>query len=360
MKWPALGLAFVLFHLLAATAYCGAAFPTLETPRISSLFQLATSAPGLSAMVFVKEFVGDEAAGKAALFDLPTKLYLIFALPKLLEAFGRTEVSRVRKQQSLAGIAKDPLNVAIVAGIIMAATGTPFSSLSFVGRGAAALATCQTPVLFVLIGMKINFSGATPAVSLALLSLRHAASYIFFVIATTLLESSADGQRDDLLTLLLLCQAAVSVIGWSQMNKAKDAGVKGYDTAFAFDIVGFSMPVTMILQTTACLLDRSTALDTVSIQLFSLSFEFFRTVISADSILRRTCALRRRHIRHILPTPNLTERRCTVGRAERELNLIFSSLTAHGRTDVLDSRYAFLKCDLWGCVVVVPLRGCVA
>lgn len=237
LLWPLLGALFVVAQLLSMSL-C----PLRGTPRRTALFQLATSAPGLSAMVFVKEFVGDAAAGKAALFDLPTKLYLILVLPRLL-GVGRTSMA-------------DPLNAAIVGGLTAALTRTPFASFGFVSRAVDALAAAQTPVLFVLIGMKLTVTGATPAICLALLALRHAANYVFFSLAKLALSD-----LDDQLTLLLMCQAAVSVIGWSQMKRAIDAGVSGFDAAFAFDIVGFSMPTAMTLQTCACLMDHQRAIS---------------------------------------------------------------------------------------------------
>ena len=54
------------------------------------------------------------------------------------------------------------------------------------------------------------------------------------------------------MTLLLLAQAAVSVVGWGQIARARDAGGR-YDVDLAFDVVGYSMPLTMALQTAACL-----------------------------------------------------------------------------------------------------------
>ena len=54
------------------------------------------------------------------------------------------------------------------------------------------------------------------------------------------------------MTLLLLAQAAVSVVGWGQIARAKEAG-GSYDVDLAFDIVGYSMPLTMALQTAVCL-----------------------------------------------------------------------------------------------------------
>ena len=80
---------------------------------------------------------------------------------------------------------------------------------------------------------------------LALLMLRHAACYVYVAV----FAFGTDAER---MTLLLLAQAAVSVVGWGQISRARDAG-GNYDVDLAFDIVGYSMPLTMALQTAACL-----------------------------------------------------------------------------------------------------------
>jgi hypothetical protein len=55
------------------------------------------------------------------------------------------------------------------------------------------------------------------------------------------------------LLITLASQAATSVVGFGQINKAKDRGDEGYSTDFAFDIIGISFPLTIILNTAACL-----------------------------------------------------------------------------------------------------------
>ena len=256
LKWPLMGAVFVVAQLAASALCSSLVFPgdRLAAPRRSALAELGTSAPGLSAMVFVKEFVGDHAAGHAALFDLPTKLYLIFALPKLLRAAGGGGGAAAGGASAL-GLLKDPLNVSIVAGLACAVSGTAFADLAFVGKAVTALASAQTPVLFLLIGMKLKFEGATPAACVVLLVGRHAANYACFAGFVKVLGLAGD----DALTALLMVQAAVSVVGWSQMAKASEAGVTGYNLDFAFDIVGYSMPLTMLLQTLACLSDPAQA-----------------------------------------------------------------------------------------------------
>ena len=70
LRWPVLGVAFVAVQLMAAAIAARLFFPD-AVRRNTARYQLATAAPGLSAFVFIKEFVGDAYAGPAALFDLP-------------------------------------------------------------------------------------------------------------------------------------------------------------------------------------------------------------------------------------------------------------------------------------------------
>ena len=121
--------------------------------RQTARYQLATAAPGLSAFVFVKEFVGEQTrVHRAALFDLPYKLYLVLVLPFLLGV----------PAPSMSKLVTDPLNVSIIGGLLVAATQTPYASLGAIGQAASLLAGAQTPILFVLIGAKVKLTGATP------------------------------------------------------------------------------------------------------------------------------------------------------------------------------------------------------
>ena len=234
LRWPLLGIAFVLIQLAAASVASKLFFPDTIRQQ-TALYQLATAAPGLSAFVFIKEFVGEQMAGPAALYDLPFKLYLVLVLPFLLGV----------PAPSMSKLVTDPLNVSILGGLVVSATRTPYASLGALGQAASLLASAQTPILFVLISAKVKLSGATPPVCLSLLMLRHAACYAYVAICSF-------GTSEERMTLLLLAQAAVSVVGWGQIARAKDAG-GSYDVDLAFDVVGYSMPLTMALQTAACL-----------------------------------------------------------------------------------------------------------
>lgn len=296
IKWPLMGACFVVWQLVVMGAVSSACFPgpALATPRRTAAFQLATFGPGLSAIVFIKEFVGPEAAGLASLFDLPSKAYVIFVLPALLEWAGRSKGSTTRSSAALVkdaapcgafaktcSLLQDPLNFAIAAGLLMAATRTPLASLSFVGRGVTALSGAQSPVLFVLIGMKLKTGGATPAACVSLLLARLTSSYCFFAVTRFAVPSLTTPEA---MTLLLSVQAACSVVGWSQMSKASAQGAQGFALDLAFDIVGFSLPLAMVIQTAVCLVPPEQAIQAppyMTVPAAALGLLLFATVKTA-------------------------------------------------------------------------------
>jgi hypothetical protein len=72
------------------------------------------------------------------------------------------------------------------------------------------------------------------------------------IVKTFLLLSGI--QSPEVQLMITLCsQAATSVVGLGQITKAKDRGDEGYSTDFAFDIIGISFPLTIVLNTAACL-----------------------------------------------------------------------------------------------------------
>ena len=105
-------------------------------------------------------------------------------------------------------------------------------------------------VLFLLIGLKLSIEGATPNLCGVLLLLRQ--GLVMMAVKTFLLLSGIQSVQIQLL-ITLASQAATSVVGLGQITKAKDRGDEGYNTDFAFDIIGISFPLTILLNTAACL-----------------------------------------------------------------------------------------------------------
>lgn len=209
------------------------------------------------------QFVGAESTGYAALVDLPSKAYMLLLMPLWLKFRGdaagkgapagdagapkglKARVEGVLKELS------DPFNAAILLGLLLAATGTPVAALGPVGAAVKALSSAQTPVLFLLIGMKFKVSGGTPAFCLSLLLARHGIVALGTAAFLKLAAITDPGTR---LAAVLSSQAATSIVGYGQIDRVAKANPKlGYDTGIAFDVVGISYPLTIMLNTAACI-----------------------------------------------------------------------------------------------------------
>lgn len=226
-------------------------------------------APGLSVLSFTKEFASLTLAGLSTLADVPSKVYTLVLLPYYLRFRGitvdqqigsdaqttsQTSSSSSSALKKIKKAVSDPFNLAISSGLVLAALGRPVHTLGFVGNAIGSLAKSQTAVLFLLIGLKLKFSGDRPKLCLRLLLARHgfmslfASAYLAFCLPR---HSHSDAAR---LAAVLSSHAASSIIAYGQMNKAADQeNVQGYDVDLAFDIVALSYQMTMVLNTIACL-----------------------------------------------------------------------------------------------------------
>lgn len=241
--------------------------PSRAVARRTSAVQLSTMAPVLSVFAFVREFVGEASAGHAALVDLPSKAYMLLLLPIALTLSGAavtnggsaegtvvkgpplTLGARIR---SIGRELADPFNAAILAGLTMAITGTRVDDIGFAGNAIKTLASAQTPVLFLLIGLKFRLGGARANFCVALLLLRHG----LLALATTgLLRVASINDAGTRLAAVLCSQAAASIVGFGQISAAQAKRPSlGYDPALAFEIAGLSFPLTIVLNTLACVI----------------------------------------------------------------------------------------------------------
>jgi hypothetical protein len=230
------------------------------TLRRTAAMQLGTMAPALSVLSFTREFVGPEYAGLAALADLPTKIYGLLLLPYYLRFRGTpkgdtttealVKTKKAPRWKRFLGAFKDPFNLAIASGLTLAALGRPVSSLGFLGKAVGSLAEAQTAILFLLIGLKLKFGGARAMLCLRLLLARHG----FVGLATSAFLAAFVSPTDvaTRLAIVLSSNAACSIIGFGQIAKVADE-MDGYDTDLALDLMGLSFPLTIVLNTVACL-----------------------------------------------------------------------------------------------------------
>merc|ERR1719359_1147771 len=90
---------------------------------------------------------------------------------------------------------KDPFNASIIAGIALSVIfqGNAMAKLGFAGIAFKNLAAAQTPVLFLLIGLKLSIEGATPNLCGVLLLLRQ--GLVMMAVKTFLLLSGIQSMQ---------------------------------------------------------------------------------------------------------------------------------------------------------------------
>lgn len=224
----------------------------MATLRRTAIFEISTTASALSVLPFLAEFVGPEYVGLGGMVDLPMKLYMLLIMPILLKSCGEgsgaasSESSGGKAMAIVTQLVKDPITMSLVLGIAMAmlTEGAGTKALGFLGRAFDALAGAQTPVLFLLIGLKLKFESSTPLFCVVLLLATQGVLLILVWAALLILQPSDTIAK----FIILFSQGAPSVVGMGVIASAANSGVGGYSKDFAFDIVGMAFPISSFIQ----------------------------------------------------------------------------------------------------------------
>jgi hypothetical protein len=256
--YVAFGAALSLFRFASGWAIATGVFgPSKELglPRRSSAHMLGGMAPALSSFPFIKEFVGNKAVGYGALIDLPNKVFVLIILPIILRAWapGGAAGAEEPKEDPMKKIMKelrDPLNMAIIGGLTMIATGTPLSALGFFGKAVAGMSEAVTPTLFLILGLRIQLTGTTPTLCATLLLIRHG----LLALAMSALMVVMPMDPGMALTLVIMSQSAVSVVSTGLITSAVSSGVPGYTAEIGIDLCGYSFPFSTMLSAVTCIL----------------------------------------------------------------------------------------------------------
>jgi len=220
--------------------------------RRTAVFEISTTASALSVLPFLGEFVGPEYVGLGGMVDLPMKLYMLLILPVLLKQFGESSGAASNEPQKgkalaiLTQLVKDPITMSLVLGIVVAAitNGGGTATFGFAGKALDALAGAQTPVLFLLIGLKLKFQSKTPLFCVVLLLATQGILLIIVWLGVLIAQPSDTIAK----FIILFAQGAPSVVGMGVISSAAASGVQGYSKDFAFDIVGLAFPISSFMQ----------------------------------------------------------------------------------------------------------------
>lgn len=247
------GIFYIFFKIGCAAivsyaVFGRAAVGQMGTFRRTALFQLGTTAAGQSVLPFLGELIGQQYVGLGGMVDLPMKLYMIAIMPSVLKAVGGTSASSATQSPAKAVLSafQDPVTAALILGIVAAfvTNGGGVKVMGPAGTAIHGLAEAQTPVLFFLIGLKLQFKSATPILCLVLLCATYGVTLLLLSLFLRIVNPA-----DDLkMFMVFFVQGAPSVFGMGVINAAINAGLQGFSSDFAFDIVGVTFPISALLQ----------------------------------------------------------------------------------------------------------------
>mmetsp|Transcript_52421 Transcript_52421/g.92098 ORF Transcript_52421/g.92098 Transcript_52421/m.92098 type:complete len:415 (+) Transcript_52421:47-1291(+) len=248
------GMVLARFVSAAAASYAvlGSGGKERSTMRRTAMFEISTMASALSVLPFLGEFVGPEYVGLGGMVDLPMKLYMLIFMPVLLKQMGESSGtaaagdSKGKAMAILTQLVKDPITMSLVLGIVtaMVTEGGGTAVFGFAGKALDALAGAQTPVLFLLIGLKLKLQSKTPLFCVVLLFAAQGVLLIIVWVVVLILRPSDTIAK----FIILFSQGAPSVVGMGVIAAAAGSGVQGYSKDFAFDIVGLAFPISSFMQ----------------------------------------------------------------------------------------------------------------
>lgn len=253
MKYVACGVVWVGLRTIASVLSCYGVLGWSKNSeraamRRTAIFEISTTASALSVLPFITAFLGDTWVGRAAIVDLPMKLYMLLLMPVLLKVFG--EKSDAAGESGLGAalekLVKDPISLSLVFGILVSlfTGGGGTKALGFPGKAIEALASAQTPVLFLLIGLKLSFQSKTPLFCVVLLL----ATQGVLLLMVNLIVFVFHPEEQEAMFMAFFAQGAASVVGMGVITQTIKSGVQGYSSDFAFDVVGMAFPISSLMQ----------------------------------------------------------------------------------------------------------------
>ncbi len=257
--FPALALSFNLIMLVASKYFLGASLPKQDDSKKRTVIMLMPSlAPGLSCFPFIVVYLGDDTLALAALADVGNKIFGLILLYMLamhwyqLHAVKDLRASTKSKLRSLfLSLLNEPINLVIVAGLLMLAVGLNLESLpTFLQNTVLSIKVLMTPLVLLFIGMAVRIKSGEFSLIFSLLLRRAGITFLLSSIFVFLFPVMTPAL---VLLLVVFPQSACSFWPFAHMSavsslEEKDEQKKPtFDINFAVNILACSLPFSTIL-----------------------------------------------------------------------------------------------------------------
>ncbi len=214
-------------------------------------------APGLSCFPFIIEYSGESSLALAALADVGNKVFvLVIAYMVAMRWYYRiNEIAVTSKRSKLKdlflALLEEPVNLVILAAIVMLGLGLSFDSLPvFVQMSIDKISLIMTPLVLLFIGISMKLTMEQVRTIFAFLFLR---SGLAFFISGILLAVLPVKDLATMLLIVVLPQSACSFWPFahmamvSKLEKKQFDYDKTFDLDFAMNILACSLPFSVIL-----------------------------------------------------------------------------------------------------------------
>lgn len=247
---PSFALAVNLYLMLIGFGLTYLLIPKTEKPKRRALVLLFPSlAPGLTVYPFVEQFLGAQGLAWAALADMGNKFFVLIGLYALAiiwyQKKAKCSDSEVKPQWQQVGIflLSEPVNLAIVLGVILAALGVnsvslPMSILDAIHK----LALCATPLILFYVGISLKLESLQLGTILLVLLARAGTGFLLSAAAIALIRPTSE------ITMLMIALPQASCSLWSLLHgtrinqQSSEKNQLFFDTEFATALLAMSFP----------------------------------------------------------------------------------------------------------------------
>jgi malate permease and related proteins len=263
VRLPVFALAVNIYLMIVGFALSKLLISSTEYAKQRALILLFPSlAPGLTIYPFIEQFLGQQGLAWAALADMGNKMFVLIGLYAIAmvwyqKTMSRTQVGVSEQWRSIVGfLVSEPVNLAIVAGFILASVGLTETKLPFaLIDSAKKLALCATPLILFYVGLSLNFKSLQFGKILMILVARSGVGFLFSAMAIALLNPTS---VEETTLFVALPQASCSL--WPLLHATKintqhsvqsqenpSSREDFFDTHFATSLLAMSFPFSILV-----------------------------------------------------------------------------------------------------------------
>ena len=257
---PILALAFNLIVFLIMDKIPLKTLFNIPEEQYRTLVLLVPSlAPGLSCFPFIAEYSGDAPLALAALADVGNKVFVLVIAYTIAMRwyFSRNKIMNQTRSSKIKDIliamAEEPVNMVIIAAIIMLTMGLTFSSLpEFIQLAIDKLSLMMTPLVLLFIGISVKLTRQQLKTITSMLFFRSGLAFLFSAVLLVLMPVEDVGTK---LLMVVFIQSACSFWPFAHMvavgkleNKIPGQNkTKTFDIDFAMNLLACSLPFSVSL-----------------------------------------------------------------------------------------------------------------